>query len=128
MEYASDSWVTRFLRRNHDSVILECSTGVDANRHLADSYEKYRLHFELLHGKMSEYRVLPENTYNMRDNGFMIGVIKRSKECSQSVNICDGFSHVVSNKSTMQVNRKTSYFCMQDKKPLLPRGHPRAGT
>jgi hypothetical protein len=41
--------------------------------------------------------------------------------------LCDGFSHVVSNKSTMQVNRKTSYFCMQDKEPLLLRGHPRAG-
>jgi hypothetical protein len=36
--------------------------------------------------------------------------------------------HVVSNKSTMQVNRKTSYFCMQDKGPLLLRGHTRAGT
>jgi hypothetical protein len=44
------------------------------------------------------------------------------------VTICDGFSHVVSNKSTMQVNRKTSYFCMQDKEPLLLRGHTRAGT
>jgi hypothetical protein len=41
---------------------------------------------------------------------------------------CDGFSHVVSNKSTMQVNRKTSYFCMQDKEPLLLRGHTRART
>jgi hypothetical protein len=41
--------------------------------------------------------------------------------------LCDGFSHVVSNKSKMQVNRKTSYFCMQDKEPLLLRGHPRAG-
>jgi hypothetical protein len=41
---------------------------------------------------------------------------------------CDGFSHVVSNKSTMQVNRKTSCFCMQDKEPLLLRGHTRACT
>jgi hypothetical protein len=43
---------------------------------------------------------------------------------------CDGFSHVVSNKSTMQVCRTTSYFCVRDKgslQPLLLRGHTRAG-
>jgi hypothetical protein len=44
--------------------------------------------------------------------------------------ICDGFSHVVSNKSTMRVSRKTSYLCVRDKgslPPLLLRGHTRAG-
>jgi hypothetical protein len=44
---------------------------------------------------------------------------------------CDGFSHVVSNKSTMRVSHTTSYFCVRDKgylQPLLLRGHTRAGT
>jgi hypothetical protein len=53
---------------------------------------------------------------------YMASTISSGKE------ICDGFSHVVSNKSTMQVNRKTSCFCMQDKEPLLLRGHTRACT
>jgi hypothetical protein len=35
---------------------------------------------------------------------------------------CDGFSHAVRNK------RKSSYFCIQDKEPLLLRGHTRADT
>ena len=52
---------------------------MDSNRHAADSYEKYKLYFDLLHGKMSEYKILPRNTYNMDKKGFMIGQIRRLK-------------------------------------------------
>jgi hypothetical protein len=43
------------------------------------------------------------------------------KDMVKYIDTCDGFSHVVSHESTMQVNRKTSCFCMQDKEPLLLR-------
>jgi hypothetical protein len=52
---------------------------MDANRHSANSYTKYQLYFDLLHGKMKEYDVLPENSYNMDEKGFIIGVTGRSK-------------------------------------------------
>jgi hypothetical protein len=53
---------------------------MDATRHRADSHLKYKLYFDLLHAKMKEYNVLPENLYNMDEKGFMIGVIGHSKQ------------------------------------------------
>jgi hypothetical protein len=73
------SWITRFLHRHHDLLLSKWSVAMDSNRHAADSYEKYSLYFDLLHSKMSEYKILPCNTYNMDEKGFMIGVIGRSK-------------------------------------------------
>jgi hypothetical protein len=52
---------------------------MDSNRHKADSYEKYKLYFNLLHSKMQEYEVEAENVYNTDEKGFMIGTIGRSK-------------------------------------------------
>jgi hypothetical protein len=52
---------------------------MDAVRYAADSGLKYKLYYNLLHSKMSEYKVLPCNSYNMDEKGFMIGVTTRSK-------------------------------------------------
>jgi hypothetical protein len=78
-ERLSESWVTRFIKRNHDSLITKWSSGMDANRHSADSYSKYKLYFDLLHDKMTQYNVQPHNIYNIDEKGFMIGVLGRSK-------------------------------------------------
>ena len=53
--------------------------GMDANRHNADSGHKYKLYFDLLQQKITEYNVKPENTYNMDEKGFAIRVLRRSK-------------------------------------------------
>jgi hypothetical protein len=52
---------------------------MDAVRHAADSYYKYELYFDYLHSKIKEYDILPENSYNMDEKGFLIGVIGRAK-------------------------------------------------
>ncbi len=52
---------------------------METGRHKADSSAKYSQYFELLHYKIAEYDVQPENTYNMDEKGFMIGVCGRSK-------------------------------------------------
>ena len=75
----SDSWVTRFLHRNSDTLLTAWSTPMETSRHLADSGAKYSKYFELLHQKMTDYDILPENTYNMDEKGFMIGVTGKSK-------------------------------------------------
>jgi hypothetical protein len=75
----SESSVTRFLNRNHDHLISKWTSGIDRLRHRADSRYKYIEYFELLHAKMEEYKILPDNTYNMDEKGFMIGVTGRSK-------------------------------------------------
>jgi hypothetical protein len=77
--HVGDGWVTGFLHRNHDHLISKWTTGMDRTRYNADSTAKYELYFNLLHGKIEEYGVLPANTYNIDEKGFIIGVTGRSK-------------------------------------------------
>jgi hypothetical protein len=74
-----EGWVSRFIKRNEAHLISHWTNGMDRVRHEADSEVKYKYHFTLLHSKMEEYNVLAENTYNMDEKGFMIGVTGRSK-------------------------------------------------
>jgi hypothetical protein len=78
-ERVSEAWVVRFKHRHHNTLVSKWGTAMDATRHAADSYIKYKLYFNLLHGKMEEHKILPCNSYNMDEKGFMIGVIGRSK-------------------------------------------------
>jgi hypothetical protein len=87
----SDSWVTRFLHRHRDQLTCQWATGMDFNRHNAESGYKYMLYFDPLQQKITKYNfdplqqkitkynVKPENTYNMDEKGFAIGVFGRSK-------------------------------------------------
>jgi hypothetical protein len=75
----SESWITRFLHRHQDELTTRWTTGLDRQRHQADSLDKYKSYFPLLHLKMEEHDVKPHNTYNMDEKGFMIGVEGRSK-------------------------------------------------
>jgi hypothetical protein len=58
---------------------------MDSARHDADSYERYSQYFNLLHSKIEEHEVEAENTYNMDEKGFMIGVIGKSKRIFDKV-------------------------------------------
>jgi hypothetical protein len=75
----SESWVQRFIERNRDHLISRWSTGIDRNRHQADTLDKYDNWFDLLHSKIEEHKIEPRLLYNMDEKGFMIGVEKRSK-------------------------------------------------
>jgi hypothetical protein len=78
-DHVGNGWVTRFLQRNQDHLTSRWTMGMDAVRHKADSESKYKLYFELLTNKITQYDVLPKDIYNMDEKGFMIGVIGRSK-------------------------------------------------
>ncbi|KAF1934447.1 DDE-domain-containing protein, partial [Didymella exigua CBS 183.55] len=78
-ETLSDSWVTRFLHRHNNCLLPRWATAMDSNRHYAESYTKYKQYFDIPYSKIDEYNIEPENTYNMDEKGFMIGVIGRSK-------------------------------------------------
>jgi hypothetical protein len=52
---------------------------MDRTRHVADNEEQYCLYFSLLHYKMRQYEILPENTYNIDEKGFFVGITTRSK-------------------------------------------------
>jgi hypothetical protein len=75
----SDAWVTRFLNRNQAHLTSKWTIGMDRNRHEADNEERYRLYFDLVHSKMRQYDVEPENIYNMDEKGFFVGITTRSK-------------------------------------------------
>ena len=81
----SESWPTCFLNRNKETLITAWTTPMDSDRHKADSGEKYQLYFNLLHQKMAEYDLQPEQTYNMDEKGFAIGVTGRSKRIFDKV-------------------------------------------
>ncbi|KAF2819000.1 hypothetical protein CC86DRAFT_432449 [Ophiobolus disseminans] len=78
------AWVMRFKARHHDALISKCATAMDATRYAANSYIKYKLHFDLLHGKMEEHEIQPHNSYNMDKKDFMIGVIRRRRSLPPS--------------------------------------------
>jgi hypothetical protein len=63
----SEALVTRFLKRNKANLTSKCTTGMDCNRHVADSEERYCKYFELLHSKIRQYNVEAENIYNMNE-------------------------------------------------------------
>jgi hypothetical protein len=73
------SWVDRFCVRNKEDLISRWSTGIDRNRHAADSLYKYDLYFNLLRDIHDKYLIEPRDTWNMDEKGFMIGILSRSK-------------------------------------------------
>jgi hypothetical protein len=92
----SQSWITRFLHCYADQLTIKGSAGIDCNRHAAASYKRYKLYFDLLHSKMQEYDVQPEDTYNMNKKGFFVGItthsnrvfskaIWQAKECTAAI-------------------------------------------
>lgn len=78
----SERWVSRFLHRHADKLTIRVSSVIDHDRHKADLKERYELYFRMLHDKTLEYGVEPENTYNMDEKGFAIGVTNCSKGSS----------------------------------------------
>ena len=58
---------------------------MEGNRHDADNSERYELYFGLLSRKVKEFDILPRNTYNMDEKGFMLGVIGKTKRVFDKV-------------------------------------------
>ncbi|KAF1839325.1 hypothetical protein BDW02DRAFT_575424 [Decorospora gaudefroyi] len=75
----SDAWVQRFLRRHPDALTSQYTTGIDRNRHQADTEDNYQSYFNLLSSKIQEYNVDARHIYNMDEKGFLIGITSRSK-------------------------------------------------
>ncbi|KAF7568069.1 hypothetical protein PtrM4_126820 [Pyrenophora tritici-repentis] len=75
----SDRWVSHFITRHQIHIISKWTTAMDRVRHLADSESKYRLYFELLHRKITEYHLEARDIYNIDEKGFLISLIGRSK-------------------------------------------------
>jgi hypothetical protein len=75
----SQTWVAHFLRRHRDLDTNRYTNPMASVRHAADNYDKYRSYFDVLEQKMAEYDILPSNTYNMDEKGFMAGKLTKQK-------------------------------------------------
>jgi hypothetical protein len=73
------NWVYRFLQRHADVLVFKNTTPMDRLRHQADSYPKYEAYFTYLMGKLQEYEIPAEHTYNMDEKGLAMGMMGRSK-------------------------------------------------
>lgn len=84
------NWVSRFLKKHEDKLMSAYTTGIDSSRKKADSAFKYSLYFEALKRKMDEYDIQPEDTYNMDEKGFLIGIISKAKRIFSKESFING--------------------------------------
>ncbi|KAJ8114354.1 hypothetical protein OPT61_g3749 [Boeremia exigua] len=78
-EDVGDAWVSRFILCYRDTLLYKWSSAMDAQRHRADSPEKYKQYFDLLHSKITKYSIEARHTYNMDEKGFAIRLLNKSK-------------------------------------------------
>lgn len=75
----SKNWATRFVARHKDQLDARYLNTLDLARHKADSRASYEYYFDILSARIEEYDILPENTYNMDENGFLIGRLQKTQ-------------------------------------------------
>lgn len=73
------NWPSRFIQRHLADLLSKYTTGFDAARKRADSAAKYALYLQCVERKLQDYKILPENIYNMDEKGFLIGILQKGK-------------------------------------------------
>jgi hypothetical protein len=72
-------WSHRFCTRFQDVLLCRYLKNIDISRKRADNPECLKAFYDLVKQKTEEYGVLPQNTYNMDEKGFMIGVTTKQR-------------------------------------------------
>ena len=75
----SKNWTSRFVKRWTEKLDSRYLNTVDISRHKAESEDSFRTYFDTLRHKIEQYRIQPENMYNMDEKGFLIGYLTKSK-------------------------------------------------
>lgn len=73
------NWPSDFVKRHKDVIDSAYLNNLDKVRKKADNYGSYFKYFHSLKEKVEKYGILPENTYNMDEKGFLIGVLNKMK-------------------------------------------------
>jgi hypothetical protein len=76
-EPVSESWATRF-RARHPELSARWSTGLECCRAKALNHTQVTNFFDILTDLITEYKIIPENIYNMDEKGIQMGVGKRT--------------------------------------------------
>jgi hypothetical protein len=67
-------WSQRFCMRHQDALLSRYLKNIDIQRQKAENPKALQAFYDVLEQKTKEYDILPQNTYNMDEKGFMIGV------------------------------------------------------
>jgi len=72
-------WCSRFVNRHKNELDSRYLNSLNLERHQADSMASFEQYFSIIRKKMEEYHILPKNTYNMDEKGFLLGRITKAK-------------------------------------------------
>ena len=78
-EMPGKNWSHRFCQRHKDQLLSRYLKPLDNSRKKAESSTEFEHWFELIDQKIKQYGILPENTYNMDEKGFLIGFLSKAK-------------------------------------------------
>ncbi|RKK07648.1 hypothetical protein BFJ65_g17853 [Fusarium oxysporum f. sp. cepae] len=73
------NWPYSFVQLHRNEIDCTWFDGFDIARRRADNASRYRAYFDLIREKIDKYDILAQNTYNMDEKGFLLGVINRTK-------------------------------------------------
>jgi hypothetical protein len=73
------NWASRWIGANKNELKSAYLVPIDKARKRADSALYYSLYFELIGQKITQYSILPENTYNMDEKGFLIRFLQKAR-------------------------------------------------
>ena len=73
------NWCSRFVQRHNSELDSRYLDNLDLDRHKSDFATSFEKYFSIVGTKMEEYSILPENTYNMDEKGFLLGRITKAK-------------------------------------------------
>lgn len=73
------NWCSRFVQRHKSELDSRYLDSLDLNRHEADSTSSFETYFSVVGKKIEEYDILPENTHNMDEKGFLLGRTTKAK-------------------------------------------------
>ncbi|KAM4067698.1 DDE superfamily endonuclease, CENP-B-like protein [Hirsutella rhossiliensis] len=91
-------WPYSFVRRNSDELGCTWFDGFDIARKRADNASRYRAYYELIGEKIEKYDILPCNTYNVDEKGFLLGVINRTKRVFSRADTANLYAHILYDK------------------------------
>ena len=77
LDIIGKNWYKRFLSR-HPALSAMYSRSLDNSRALNNDPKIIRHYFQILKEAIGEFKIKPENIYNMDEKGFLLGLIQRS--------------------------------------------------
>lgn len=74
------NWTSRFVSRWSHELESKYLNTLEVLGHKAGSVASFKQYFDVLSSKIEQYRILPQNTYNMDEKGFPDRVSHQKRE------------------------------------------------